>query len=529
MSKPRYRVAARFDGTVEKVTPVASKFTANAGGYEGAGSKRRLYGFRPSEGSINSLLLGAGPVLRARARHLVRNNPYARRAQRVFVSNVVGAGIRPIPETVDADLKRAISALWNDWVDECDADGLMDFYGLQTLAARAIFDAGECFVRFRPRYARDGLSVPLQLQVLESEFCPYELNQTLSNGNVIRSGVEFNPIGKRVAYHFWRKHPGEYAMTPGDVGLTRVPAEDVMHIFEPMRPGQVRGVSWLAAAIVRAWLTDQYEDAELERKKVAALFAGFITRPAVTADDPPLGAQEQPGEGGPDTSQNADNEVIAGLSPGMMQVLEEGEDIKFSAPADVGPNFEAFLYRALLAMCAGMDMPYSNVTGDFKSANYSSERARMLDTRAAVKPVQKALNFTLNKPTYRRMISDAVVAGALDVTPARFMQDRRDIVRAGWIPPLLEWVNPKDDADATIALIRAGLKSRESAVLEREGKTLDQLDEEIARGNASADSHGHVFDTDPRNTQKPARISEPNSKGPAAVPPEDAIVDDEAA
>jgi capsid protein len=30
--------------------------------------------------------------------------------------------------------------------------------------------------------------------------------------------------------------------------------------------------------MVRLWLLDQYDDAELDRKKVAAMFAGFVTR-----------------------------------------------------------------------------------------------------------------------------------------------------------------------------------------------------------------------------------------------------------
>ena len=71
------------------------------GGFDGSQHQRRLFGFRPSEAAINSLLIFAGPTLRARARYLVRNNPYAKKAQRVFVSNLVGTGIRPIPRVAD--------------------------------------------------------------------------------------------------------------------------------------------------------------------------------------------------------------------------------------------------------------------------------------------------------------------------------------------------------------------------------------------------------------------------------------------
>lgn len=546
-AKPRYRVAAHADGRIESIRRLAGgapKFGATnfagasgGGGFEGAQRQRRLFGFRPSEAGINSLLMFSGQTLRARARYLVRNNPYAHKARRVFVTNLVGTGIRPIPLAKDPKVKAAIAELWEEWTEEADADGLVDFYGLQALVASALFEAGECFLRFRPRLARDGLSVPLQLQLLESEFCPYELNFVTANGNIVRSGVEFNPIGQRVAYYFWRTHPGEYAMQPAlQTGYTRVPAGDVLHLYEPLRPGQIRGVSWLTASIVTTYFLDQYEDAELARKQTAALFAGFITRPNNSADDPPIGQQDQPAVGTADTSQNADGEVIAGLTPGMMQVLAEGEDIKFAEPADVGPNYEAFEYRALLKMTAGMDMPYSNVTGDFSRANFSSERARMLDLRGAIKPIQRTVGiFQLCKPVMARFVSEAVLAGALPIRAAAYNANPREFARAGWIPPAQDWVNPKDDMAAEEQAMRAGVQSREAVVLARTGKTLEKMDEEIARGNASADAHGLVLDSDPRRTNARGSAAPPDLGTVVETPqgkaddalPDDSVIDDD--
>jgi capsid protein len=58
----------------------------------------------------------------------------------------------------------------------------------------------------------------------------------------------------------------------------RVPASEIIHLFRPLRPGQIRGEPWLARALVKLNELDQYDDAELVRKKTAAMFAGFITR-----------------------------------------------------------------------------------------------------------------------------------------------------------------------------------------------------------------------------------------------------------
>jgi lambda family phage portal protein len=216
---------------------------------------------------------------------------------------------------------------------------------------------------------------------------------------------------------------------------------------------------------------------------------------------------------------NAPNEAIAGLTPGMLQVLMAGEDIKFSTPADVGPNYEAFEYRALLAMCAGMDMPYSSVTGDYTKANYSSERARQLDLRAAMRQLQRiVMMFQMCRPTMRRFVSDAVLAGALPIRASAFNADPRSFTRAKWIPPRVEWVNPIDDIKSDVIAIRSGVKSREEVALSR-GMTLEELDAAISRSNASSDAHGLVLDSDPRHTTQNGATADAN------IPPTDSSED----
>ena len=126
-----------------------------------------------------------------------------------FAAHAVGCGIKPSSLVEDRALKHQIQRLWLAWTDEADADGLTDFYGLQTMAARAMFEAGECFFRFRARRPEDGLAVPLQLQMLSSEHLPLAKCETLPNGNEIIFGIELDRIGRRVAYHFHRTHPGD--------------------------------------------------------------------------------------------------------------------------------------------------------------------------------------------------------------------------------------------------------------------------------------------------------------------------------
>jgi lambda family phage portal protein len=369
---------------------------------EGAMAKRRLRGWNPPLENINALVAGGGARLLARSRELVVSNGYAANACEAFAANLVGDGIKPSSLIADPEIRDQVQRLWLAWTDEADADGLTDFYGLQAMIAREMFVAGECFVRLRPRRVEDGLLVPLQLQLLQSELLPFDKTETAPNGNRIRCGVEFDAIGRRVAYHFRRSHPGDVTdQGPRNTGTTRVLAEDVLHIYRPIDAGQIRGLPHIAPAMVRLFLLDQYDDAELDRKKTAAMFAGFITKTA--PEDPMMGE----GEADPDGA------ALASLEPGTLQVLLPGEDVRFSSPADVGGGYEAFQYRTLLAVSASLGLPYHLVTGDVRQANYSSLRAELVEFRRRIGQLQHGvMAHQLCRPVWQRWIETALLSSA---------------------------------------------------------------------------------------------------------------------
>jgi lambda family phage portal protein len=463
---------------------------------EGAMSKRRLRGWNPPLENINALISSGGPRLLARARELVVTNGYAANACEAFASNLVGDGIKPSSLIEDATLRDRVQKLWLAWTDEADADGLTDFYGLQAMVAREMFVAGECFVRLRPRRAEDGLLVPLQMQLLQAEMLPFEKTETAANGNRIRCGIEFDLIGRRVAYHFRRRHPGDSTDQRIAVPDTvRVPAEEVLHIYRPIDAGQIRGLPHVAPAMVRLFLLDQYDDAELDRKKTAAMFAGFITKTA--PEDPMMGEGEA----------DLDGAAIASLEPGTMQVLLPGEDVKFSSPADVGGGYEAFQYRTLLAVSASLGLPYHLVTGDVRQANYSSLRAELVEFRRRIGQLQHGvMAHQLCRPIWRRWLEMAVLSGALEANPvaARPVQ---------WIPPRWDWVDPLKDIQAQVLAMEAGITSRRK-VVEATGYDVEEVDRENAVDAKRAANLGLTYRASPGETQgaraTPARRPEPS-------------------
>ena len=451
---------------ITDLVAIRPRIGAVTGGLDGGGYGRRLATFVPTTYHINTLIAASGGTVNARARYLVRNNGYAAAAAESFASNAVGYGIKPSPLVEDAAVRAVLRNVWQRWTDDSDAEGLTDLYGQLRRAAREMFITGEVFFRFRSRLPTDRLSVPLQLQMLPSEQLSLTMTHTAPNGNSIRQGVEFNAIGQRAAYWFWRNHPADTTDRNGTGVPVRVPASEVLHLFDPVEAGQVRGLSKLASAMIKLWLLDLYDDAELDRKKVAALFAGFVTRPD------PDGTMI--GEGPPDGSGTA----MAGLQPGTMQVLLPGEDIKFSSPADVGGNYEAFQFRTLLAVCAGLGIPYQNVVGDMTKVNYSSSRTALLEFRRRIEAIQHSvLVHQFCRPVWQRWLTTAVLSGAIDYP--RFARDPEPLLAVKWIPPKWDWIDPLKDRKAEREAVDAGFKSR-SDVIEAEGYDPEEVDGRIA-------------------------------------------------
>ena len=430
------------------------------GGFDATSGQRRLKGFVTSRAHVNALIAASGPEMNARARWLVRNNGYAANAIESWAANTVGDGISPNSSIEQASRKDAVQRLWLAWTDDADAEGLTDFYGLQRRASREVFMTGEVFLRFRPRRVEDRLVVPLQVQMLPSEMLPLNHNAVDGNGNVIRQGIEFDRVGRRVAFHFLRRHPGD-STDPGLSGETvRVPASEVLHIIDPVEAGQLRGVSRFAPAIVKLFLLDQYDDAELDRKKVAAMYAMFVTSPA---PDNPLAPPDEEYE----------------VAPGQVVRLDPGEDVTVSAPADSGSTYEPFQYRTLLQISAALGIPYGYLSNDGAKGNFSNSRLSLIEFRRRVSAWQHSVMvFQMCRPVWARFMDTAVLSGALRLPG--YDRRRAEYLACNWLPTKWDWVDPLKDANAEIAQIEAGLKSRTQAIAER-GYDAEQVDAEIAR------------------------------------------------
>lgn len=494
--------------------------------YQSASTNRRGFGWQPTRLGPTSALWTSLDLMQARSRDAARNNPWAVSAIDTFEAQVIGPdGIRPHWNIPDPKLKEIVETEFRLWATSTSADhaGLLNFYGLQALACREIFEAGEVLARTYTRPASWNLRVPFQIQLIESEQMPVWRNILNSNGtldipadNSVRTGIEFDKWGRRVAYHLYKENPGETMLFPFDgLQFARIPASEMLHCYKPRRAGQLRGTPHLASVLGLLLEIDQYTDASLVKKKIQTLFAGFVKKIDPNTDILPNtldAASTSPGL--PPTSPDPGTEDVK-IETGTLQTLLPGEDITFpNLPAE--NDLEVFMKIQLHKFAVGVGMTYEQLTGDLEGVNLSSIRAGLLDVRRKLEQFQR--NIMIQQfcaPIALAWMREAVLAGVIRLPG--YAQNPAQYVDISWSTPGWPWIDPVKEVDAKVTEIRAGLTSREQVVAEK-GDDIALVDARNAADNDRTEKLGILYDSN--STKVLSRGESRDAEDPAEGSPD---------
>lgn len=440
--------------------------------YDAAGRGRRMAGWNaPSTGP--NLALAGLQTIRDRARDSSRNDWSGESAVQKWTTNLVGIGITPRWKRIKSKTRRQeITDLWNDFVQQSDADCVLNLYGMQSLGVRSWLDGGEFFARKRSRYLDEGLPVPMQVQLMEADMCPMLDAETyvgLPLNHVIRSGIEFNKRGRRTAYWFYKEHPGDGRAVFTANDLVRVAASEVAHVFRPLRPGQIRGVSLLAPILARLRNIENYDDATLERQKLANMFVGFIKRTLPTvgpnSDIDPLTGQEL-------AAVEDTGAPLLGLQPGLIQELEDGQEIQLSNPPEAGTTYSDYMRTQHMGTAAASGLPYELFSGDLLNISDRTLRIAVNEMRRLAEQHQWQIVIPMFcQRVVEWFVDAAVLAGKIT------LEEVDDVRRVEHSPHGWPDIHPTQDIEGRIAAVNAGFRSRNS-VTAAAGDDMDSVDEE---------------------------------------------------
>ncbi len=438
--------------------------------YQASSRGRRLGSWNPPRRSPTDTVTAELETLRTRSRDLTRNNEYSQRALKVHVSQAVGKGIKPRANTPYKEFNDQLMDLWGDYADYANYNG-GSIYALQALVERAYLESGEVFVRIIRYKNNKAIPVPLQFQVLEADFCPTghrSPSYNLSNGNEVKDGIEIDKNGRVVAYHFYKKHPLESFNNDGT--MQRVPASDVIHVFEELRPGQLRGEPSGVQSFVRSRTFDSYSDAELHRKEGRAAFTGTIEKNQQEQDflyDPITGESLQ---------RDEQDVPMLDIEPGTFHNLLPGEKLNLFDGDPNGNGYSDFQKIQLLSVSAGYNVPYQLMSNDYQGVNDRIWRAVMNQFhRELEQTVQNVIIDIFCKRVWQEFVNRCIIVGLVLRPP---QSNNFDYLRCKHRPHAWSHIHPLQDVQAQALEVEKGFKSRQQVIDERGDFNVYDTDEQ---------------------------------------------------
>lgn len=403
--------------------------------------------------SVDKVLEGSLRTLRGRARQLVRDNPHAARLVQLFQDNVAG----PTGLTLQAQNRFAngrarvavnddIEWAWYAWSapELCSNTGQLSCADLQRLCIANWITDGEILLRHRKAFPNPhGYAV----QVLDPDLLDENYHRAPGAGvNEIRMGVEITTDGVPVAYHLLDRHPSEHGLANQ---RRRVPADEIIHVFRTLRPGQTRGVTEFAPVMMRLHMLDGFEEASLVAARISAASPIFFEQDAEVYQDE--------GDGSPET------QIELEIEPGQNQLLPPGIKANLVAPEHPTTTFSDFERAMLRSIATGFGVAYSSLSGDLSDANYGSQRGGLLAERDVYRGAQCWFACHVLRPIYRQWLKHASLSGAVELPDGNAMRWAEATFEGrGW-----SWIDPLKDLQAAEKEIQLGLTSRTALARER--------------------------------------------------------------
>lgn len=423
--------------------------------YNGAEPSRLNSNRNPMNRSADQELDGpfGADTMRAWARMLVRDNAYAWGVVDTIVQSVVGHGIHTQSNLSGAnEINQQRDDLFEEWAKVCDINGVLDWHSIQALIQREIVEAGEVLVHMVSVNTTDrGIvrPVPFALELIEADRLAVERStlRVPEGENRIIRGVEVDHLGKPVAYHVHKNHPGDFHVARD---IVRLPASNVLHLFRKDRVGQTRGISWFAPVISQLRDLGVY----IENEMVASAIASCYTA-AIKSKSPVSMLSEGLGE---DTS-DANGNAYDFMQPGLIMHLAPDEDISFGAPGRASGDAEVWINTIVRGIAVGTGLSFETVARDYSKTNWSSNRASQLEDRRRFRSWQMYLQHNLCDPVWSRFCQAASIQGnSAFPSLSELLADKTLIpnqhLATGW-----EWVDPQKEGQASAEAIANNLST----------------------------------------------------------------------
>jgi len=440
--------------------------------------------FNPRLTSGDADVKRAYKLVAARCRDQAENNSLISGGIDRICNNVVRSGIYPKFKfrTADDKLDRLVNARWRRsfarWARYCDITGHDSYGALQRLGLRHMWSDGQYLIHRVYDNSINGV-VPLRLELIEFDQMDTLVDGVQANGNLARRGIEFDPAtGRPVMYHILDHHPGDYLTGLGARSATRkIPAADIIHVWDRRRISQFSGIAWMAAVVMEAFRMEDFRHITQDAARIQATFAAFLKSAFPDfrlGAGVPFGGQTAPPKPGETGTTEAPTEVRHNI----IQGLPPGTEVQFAAPSHPGNNYEPFVKDSQRWQSVGLGMSFEAYTNNYTDSSYASARSGSLEERLSYRSQQQFLEEKVNRHILAWYIEAAYLSGLAPVAMPGYARDpymyheMAEGQYPGW-----GWVDPNNDANASEKEIDLVLDTRRNKAAQR-GLDWDEIMDE---------------------------------------------------
>lgn len=457
-------------------------------------------GWRPPLRFAGTTGYGENETITARARDLDENNGWINGGLDRRVESVIGVNVRlsaqPRHSLLNrdyewrmkwtADVQERFTVWANDIENRCDARQRLSFGAIAKLAYLTYSRDGEVAAEIRDN--RRGLSNTTNIMLIEAERISHPQDRGLVESVNLRNGIAYDNNGAPIGYWVRSGHPNDPLAAMQQLKWDYIPARGktgrskFLHVFNPRRTEQARGISRLAEIMVPAKMLDRVDRAEVNAALKSAILSFFIKSPGTTDDLEAALAPVADASIDPWVEEyiNYRSQQPVMIDGAQITHLLPDEDVVTPERSSPNSNYPEFAKFVLQKIAGSLGVSYPQLSQDWAGINYSSARALLNELWRSFLEDRRFFTQSFLTPIYAAWLEVEVANGDVKIPggPANFYRNKTAICMAEWIGPGRGSVDPLKEANANNLDTAAGRKSTVECILESGRDPSDVMAEE---------------------------------------------------
>jgi lambda family phage portal protein len=450
---------------------------------------------------------------------LMQNSGRLRGAADQVIADTVGAElqINPQPdpaamarlgynEAETAEFIRLIKQRWKRWSwnpAECDMRGKLTVPQMVDIGLRWNMAFGEVTgtLTYMTRGQRRAYGIGTGTKVCLVP--PSRLVQDTNEMERMFQGVRHDVNGRPIAYRF-EEHDGGLKTTRDWPARDARGRPMVIHVYDPVDAGDVRGISVLASAFRKYIQHEMLDDATLQTAVLQTVFAATLTSELPSAEAfEALEELKRTGEGkdlyfdimgliGAQLDRARETSVNVSSDP-VISHLAPGEDLNLKAAQTPGSEYLPFSKSLSRDAARAIGIAYGAYSMDHESATYSSVRMETSSIWPVVTRRRERIAGAQSQMIYEVWLDEEIGEGRIPFRGgyAAFAANRDEVSWAQWQGPARPTADDHKSARAASERIGNGTSTAEIEAAEL-GHDYEELRDARLRDHQWHIEHGMV-------------------------------------